>query len=137
MPNRPFGWAPPASKPAPRAQLSHPRSFPGLAPGGIAGLGFVIGRVKAGQLHSFLDLAKDPAFTQLVFGAFVSDEVDQILRNYHRTVIIHDNHVTGKHGAAATADRLLPTDKSQAIDRCRSGNTGTPHWKCARQNAGA
>jgi hypothetical protein len=28
-----------------------------------------------------------------VFGAFVSDEVDQILRNDHRTIIIHDDNV--------------------------------------------
>src|SRR6516225_8846441 len=97
------------------ARISSPR----LSPGCIARFGLVIGRIKAGQLQAFLDLAKNPTFIQLMFGAFVSDEVDQILGNYHRTVVIHDNHVAGKHGATAAADWLLPTDEGQAIDGFR------------------
>src|SRR6516164_3264581 len=115
------------------ARISSPR----LSPGCIARFGLVIGRIKAGQLHAFLDLAKNPTFIQLMFGAFVSDEVDQILGNYHRTVVIHDNHVAGKHGATAAADRLLPTDEGQAIDGCRRSDAGTPDWKCTRQYTGA
>src|SRR5215468_12227278 len=83
-----------------------PASSPRLAPSGIAGLGLVIGRIKAGQLHAFLNLAEHPAFIQLVFRSLMGDKLDQILRNYHRTIIVHDNHVTGKNGATAAADRL-------------------------------
>src|SRR5262249_27722143 len=117
--------------------LTRTHSPPRFAPGQVAGFGLVIGRIKAGQLHAFFDLAKDPALIQLVFGAFVSDEVDQVLRDDHRTVIIDNNHVAWKHGATSAADRLLPTDEGQAVDGCWRRNTGAPHWKRARQYTGA
>src|SRR5262249_44523029 len=74
-----------------------------LAPSGIAGFGLVIGRIKPRQLHAFLDLAEHPAFIELVFGPLVGDKLDQILRNYHRTIIIHDDHVIWQHGRSGSA----------------------------------
>src|SRR5690242_2083013 len=112
------------------------RSFPRLAPSRIAGLGVVIGGIEAGQFHAFLDLAEDPAFIELVFGALVRDEVNEVLWNDHRTIIVDDDDVAGKYRAAATTDRLLPADKRQTIDGCRSGDACTPDWKRARQYTG-
>src|SRR5262249_14804662 len=100
-----------------------------LAPSRIAGFGLVIGRIKAGQLHTFLTLAEPPFFIGFVFAPLVGDNLDQILRNYPPPIIIHDDHVIGKHGATAAADRLLPTDKCEAVDGCRGRNAGTPHRK--------
>src|SRR5262249_898799 len=84
----------------------------------------------------FLDLAEDPTFIELVFGALVRDEVNEVLWNDHRTIIVDDDDVAGKYRAAATTDRLLPADKRQTIDGCRSGDAGPPDWKRARQNTG-
>src|SRR5690349_16173873 len=68
-------------------------SLPRFAPSRISGLSLIIGRIKTGQLHALLYLAKYPAFIKLVFCAFVSDELEQILGDDDRTIIVHHNNI--------------------------------------------
>src|SRR5262249_58672952 len=109
-----------AAKSACSAKLSRrPGLISRLAPGCVTGLRLVIGWIKAGKFHTFLDLAENPTFIQFVFGAFLSDGLDQVLRNDHRAIVLHDNHVAWKHGTTAAPDRPLPAHKRKTIDSTR------------------
>src|SRR5207248_2509555 len=76
-------------------------------------LGVLVHGVKARQLGAALNLADDPGFHAFVLGTLHGDERNEILRDHHCAVIVTDNHVTGKYGAAAAADRLLPAHKGK------------------------
>ena len=62
------------------------------------------------------------------------DPVAGIARN-DGAIVVTDNHVIGKNGAAAASDRLLPADKGEPIDRSRRRNAGTPHRQVGGENA--
>src|SRR5499427_2008800 len=90
-----------------------------LLPRLVARLGVGVHGVKAGKLRPALDLADDEAFHALVLGALLGDEGEQILRDHHRPVVVADDDVAGKDGAAAAADRLLPADEREPVDGSR------------------
>src|SRR6516165_2963528 len=72
-----------------------------LLPRLVARLGVGVHGIKAGKLRPALDLADDEAFHALVLGALLGDEGEQILRDHHRPVVVADDDVAGKDGAAA------------------------------------
>src|SRR5262245_39438103 len=76
------------------------RSIALLAPGRVARLRLLVGRIKAGQLGPTLDLAHDPALIELVLGAFMRDELDEILRNDDGAVVVEDDHITRENRTA-------------------------------------
>src|SRR5207245_3312309 len=92
-----------------------------LLPRLVARLGVRVHGIEAGKLHPALDLADDEALHTLVLGALLGDEDEEVLRYHHRPVIVADDDVAGKDGAAAAADRLLPADESEPVDRSGRG----------------
>src|SRR5579859_6173392 len=108
-----------------------------LAPGGVARLGLIVRRIETGQLDALLDLAEHPALVKLVLGALVRDEIHEVLRDDDGAVIVDYDQIARKNGAAAAADRLLPADEGQSVDRGRRRHAGTPYRQRAREHAGA
>src|SRR5262249_915664 len=74
--------------------------------GGVHGKG-------AGKLRPALHLADDEAPHPLVLGPLLGDEGEEVLRDHHRPVVVANDDVAGKDGAAAAADRLLPADERE------------------------
>src|SRR5205814_157151 len=107
----------------PGAGLAHPSRF---LPSGVAGFGFFVHGIKTGKFGPALDLGDDEALHTLLLGARLGDEREQVLRDHHCPVLVANNDVTWKYRAPAAADRLLPTDESEPIDRSRCGGPGTP-----------
>ena len=89
-----------------------------------------IGRIEAGELLALLHLLHQPAFHELVLGALVRHEVGERGRDHHRAIVVGDDDVIGKDGAAAAADRLVPADESELVDGGRrrqpAHQTGRP-----------
>src|SRR6266853_5402485 len=57
--------------------------LPPLAPLRITRLGFLIRRIEPGQLDAVLDFSEHPALVEFMLGAFVGDEIDEILGDHH------------------------------------------------------
>src|SRR5450759_5846907 len=85
----------------------------------VALLVLVIGRIEAGQLGALLHFLHQPAFHEFVLGALAGDEIGERGRDHHRAVVVGDDDVVGEDRAAAAADRLVPADEGQLIDRGR------------------
>src|SRR5262252_8752219 len=63
-------------------------ALPGsLAPLRVARLGFVIRRIETRQLGAFFHLGEHPALIKLVLGAFMGDEIEQVLGDHHGAVV--------------------------------------------------
>src|SRR5499427_10880794 len=103
------------------------RLLPPLAPLRIACLGLVIWRIEARQLGALLDFGEHPAFIEFMLGAFVCDEIDEILGDHHGAVVVNHDDVVGENRDAAAADRLIPANEGQAVDRCWRGHAGAPY----------
>ena len=102
----------------------------------VARLGLVVRRIEAGQRHAALDLAHHPGLVALVLVALVGDEIDQVLRDDHRAVVVGHDHVVGEDRDAAAGDRLLPADEGQPVDRCRRRRALAPDRQAGRDHAG-
>src|SRR5580692_6925000 len=85
-----------------------------LPPCGVARLGVVVRRIKPRQLYAIFHLAEHPALVQLMLGALMRHELQQVLRDDDDAVIIGNDDIAGKDRTAAASDRLLPADESQA-----------------------
>src|SRR5260370_39432548 len=107
-----------------------------LAPLRITCLGFLIRRIEPGQLDALLDFGEHPALVEFVLGAFVGNEIDEILGDHDGAVVVGDDDVVGENRNAAAADRLGPTHKRQAVDRRRRRDAGAPYRQAAHQHAG-
>src|SRR5262245_42212700 len=59
-----------------------------LAPLRIARLGFIIRRIEARQLGALFHLGEYPALIKLVLGAFMGDEIEQVLGDHHGAVVV-------------------------------------------------
>src|SRR5215831_10412517 len=106
-----------------------------LPPRGVTLLGVIVRRIKPWQLHAVLNLAEGPAFIQLMLGAFMRHELQQVLRDDDDAVIVGHDHVVRKDRAAAAPDRLLPANESEPVDRSRSGDARAPYRQAAHQHA--
>src|SRR5262245_15934050 len=98
-----------------------------LLPSGVAGLGSFIHGIKTGKFGPTLDFGDDEALHAFVLGALLGDESEEVLRDHYCPVVVADDDVTWKHRTPAAADRLLPADESEAIDRSRGSGPGTPN----------
>src|SRR3954454_6647111 len=96
----------------------------------------IVRRIKTGKDDAALDLAHDPALVALVLGAFIGDEVDQVLWDQHRPVIVDHDDVIGKDRAPAAGDRLLPADEGQAVYRSWRGRAGAPGGQAGMHDPG-
>src|SRR5215471_7824174 len=76
-----------------------------LLPRLVAGLGLLVHGIEARQLGAALHLADDPGLYALVLGTLLGDEGHQILRDHHGAVVVADDDVVWKDGAAAAGDR--------------------------------
>src|SRR6188768_3289976 len=90
---------------------------------------------KDRQFCPLLQLLHQPAFEQFVLGAFIRDEVDQVLGDDHGAVVIGDHDVVREDRAAAATDRLVPADKCQLVDRGGRSNACAPDRQAGRQHA--
>src|SRR5712672_4236 len=79
--------------------------LPPFAPLRITRLGFLIRRIEPGQLDAVLDFSEHPALVEFMLGAFVGDEIDEILGDHHGAVVVGDDDVVGEDRDAAAADR--------------------------------
>src|SRR5262245_23019046 len=107
-----------------------------LLPRLLARLGVGVHGIEAGKLRPALDLADDKAFHTLVLGALLGDEGEEVLRDHHRPVVVADDDIAGKDGAAAAADRLLPADESEPVDGSRRGGARAPDRQLGGEHAG-
>lgn len=97
-----------------------------LAPGRVARLGVLVGRIEARQFCATFHFAHDPALIKFVLGTLVRDEFDEVLRNDDGAVVIEHNDVAREDCAATARDRLLPANEGQSVDRCGRGDPRAP-----------
>src|SRR5919109_38682 len=107
-----------------------------LLPSGVARLGLLVHGIEAGKFRPTLDFADDEALHALVFGTLLGYKSEGSLRDPPRPVVVADDDVAGKDRAAAAADRLLPADESQAIDRGRRRSPRAPDRQFGGKHAG-
>src|SRR5262245_37720958 len=125
-----------ALRPAPRRIGDAWRSASLLLPSGVARLGLLVHGIEAGKFRPTLDFADDEALHALVLGALLGYESDEVLRDHHSPVVVADDDVAGEDRAAAAADRLLPTDEGQAINRGRRRSPRAPDRQFGGKHAG-
>src|ERR1700722_14562877 len=90
-------------------------SFEAAPPILVARLRLVVRRIEAGQLHALLHLGEHPALVELVLGPFMGDELDEVLGDHHRAVVVDHDVVLREHGDAAAADRLVPAAEGEPV----------------------
>src|SRR5215472_15842352 len=122
----------------PRASLRGARNdkSPPLFPLLVAFLRLVVGRIEARELHALLDLAHHPGLVALVLLALGKDEVDQVLRDHHRAVIVGDDQVAREDRATAAGNWLVPAHEGEPVDRGGCRRPGAPHRQPGREHAG-
>ena len=106
------------------------------AVGLIAGFGFGVGWIEAGQGGAGLDFADDPGFELFLLGGFGDDFREEGGGDNDGAVVVGDEDVVGEDGDSAAGDGLLPSDEGEAGDGWGRGDTGAPGGQAGAEDSG-
>src|SRR5215467_3932916 len=103
-----------------------------LAPDTIARECFGVGGIRPRQRTTAGDLLGDELLHDFLLGGIAGNFLGEVLGHDDHALAIADDHVTGKHGDAAAADRHVQVDS--VMNRQIEGRAapGTEYWKIHR-----